>query len=105
MSLRHNFTLRISTGVYGSRILSSLYIYIINSWYHSMNDLSYKYASMCSICKNLVRFTDINRRRVYDIVNVLESLEMVSKQKIKNEYKWHGRDHLVQTLSRLKVSS
>lgn len=47
--------------------------------------------------------TDINRRRVYDIVNVLESLEMVSKQKIKNEYKWHGRDHLVQTLSRLKV--
>ena len=46
---------------------------------------------------------DINRRRVYDIVNVLESLEMVSKQKVKNEYKWHGRDHLVQTLSRLKV--
>ena len=28
---------------------------------------------------------------------------MVSKQKIKNEYKWHGRDHLVQTLARLKV--
>ena len=41
---------------------------------------------------------------MYDIVNVLESLEMVSKQKVKNEYKWHGRDHLVQTLSRLKVS-
>ena len=53
------------------------------------------------MCSSII---DINRRRVYDIVNVLESLEMVSKQKIKNEYKWHGRDHLVQTLSRLKVN-
>ena len=54
-------------------------------------------------CTVLNLWPDINRRRVYDIVNVLESLEMVSKQKIKNEYKWHGRDNLVQTLARLKV--
>ena len=27
--LHHNFTLRVSTGVYGSRILSSIYIYIL----------------------------------------------------------------------------
>ena len=30
--LRHNFTIRPSTGVYESRILSSVYIYIMNSW-------------------------------------------------------------------------
>ena len=29
LSLRHNFMLRVSTGVYESRILSSLYIYIL----------------------------------------------------------------------------
>ena len=34
LSLHHHFTLHISTEVYGSRILSSLYIYIINFWYY-----------------------------------------------------------------------
>ena len=31
--LRYNFTICPSTGVYESRILSSVYIYIMNSWY------------------------------------------------------------------------
>lgn len=44
----------------------------------------------------------INRRRIYDIINVMEALEMISKQS-KNWYRWLGRGELVQTLAKLKV--
>ena len=44
----------------------------------------------------------INRRRIYDIINVLEALEMISKQS-KNWYIWLGRTNLVATLAKLKV--
>jgi transcription factor E2F7/8 len=44
----------------------------------------------------------INRRRIYDIINVLEALEMISKQS-KNWYMWHGQCNLVTTLAKLKV--
>lgn len=46
--------------------------------------------------------TGTNRRRIYDIINVMEALEMIVKQS-KNWYTWNGRDGLLNTLAKLKV--
>ena len=46
---------------------------------------------------------DVEKRRVYDIVNVLESMEVMQKRGV-SLYTWNGFDQLSASFSALRVS-
>jgi E2F/DP family winged-helix DNA-binding domain len=46
----------------------------------------------------------VERRRIYDVTNILEALDMVSR-KTKNAYIWHGTTHIAHTVKTLRVSA
>jgi hypothetical protein len=47
---------------------------------------------------------EIERRRIYDVTNILEALDVVSR-KNKNNYIWHGTTHLSRTIKKLRDSA
>jgi transcription factor E2F7/8 len=51
---------------------------------------------------NAAKQLGVERRRVYDIVNVLESLE-IAKREAKNQYLWKGRSQLPATVTKLRA--
>lgn len=51
----------------------------------------------------MAKSLDVERRRIYDIVNVLESVEILSRYR-KNQYIWHGFTQIPTTMSKLKVT-
>ena len=67
--------------------------------------LAMKYFCVTRVHVNVLVYNFVsatNRRRIYDIINVMEALEMISKQS-KNWYLWHGRGNLTTTLAKFKV--
>lgn len=70
----------------------------------SLEELSRKFLQMFlksqESCISLDRITEalgVERRRIYDIINILESLNLVSR-KGKNNYRWNGFHKVYETL-------
>ncbi|KAM9816723.1 transcription factor E2F8 [Neosynchiropus ocellatus] len=76
----------------------------------SLGLLCHKFLARFTDCKSISRNIslddvsaelNVGRRRIYDIMNVFESLHMVSRS-AKNSYTWHGHANLPHTLALLK---
>lgn len=77
----------------------------------SLEELSRKFLQMFlssqESCISLDRITEalgVERRRIYDIINILESLNLVSR-KGKNNYRWNGFHKVYETLKAFENGS
>ena len=52
---------------------------------------------ICQVAEHL----GVKRRRIYDVINILESLDIVCRVK-KNTYRWHGKDQLPKYFAKLQ---
>lgn len=58
----------------------------------------------CNCILILILVLVVEKRRIYDIVNVMEALEAMSKTN-KSYYRWHGLGELPQLMAFLQVSN
>ncbi|KAL3767192.1 hypothetical protein ACHAWU_003283 [Discostella pseudostelligera] len=52
---------------------------------------------ICQVAEHL----GVKRRRIYDVINILESLDIVCRVK-KNTYRWHGKEELPKFFAKLQ---